>query len=683
MMKRFYISALLTLFMIMVGTQASAHDIEVANSDGVTIYYKWTNNNTELAVSFRGYYFNSYSNEYTGSVVIPSSVTFNGTTYPVTSIGEYAFLNCSYLTSVTIPSSVTSIGYGAFQGCSGMTSVTVNGGNCRYDSRNNCNAIIETATNTLIIGCMNTIIPNTVTSIGDEAFAGCSGLTSVTIPSSITSIGEYAFDDCDGLTSVTIPSSVTSIGNEAFTECDGLTSVTIPSNVTSIGGGAFSDCYGLNEINFNATNCTSMGNSNNSVFYGCLNLVSLSIGDNVQNIPAYAFYGCRGLTSVTIPSSVTSIGNSAFFGCSGLTSVTIPSSVTTIGDKSFYGCSGLTSVTVRMENPVDIEQHTFTNRTNATLYVPYGCKAAYEAADYWKEFKEIVEMTSQNSIITFADANVKALCVGNWDTNGDGELDESEAAAVTDLGAVFQSNSSIKTFNELQYFTGLTSIGNSAFRGCSGLTSVTIPSSVTSIGNFAFSNCSGLTSVNIPPSVKSIGSSAFQDCSGLTSVSIPSSVSRIGYGTFWGCSGLTSVTIPSSVISIGESAFVRCSGLTSVSIPSSVESIGEGAFSSCSGMTSVIIPSSVTSIGENAFSNCWGLTSISVASHNDKYDSRNNCNAIIETETNAMIAGCKNTIIPNTVTSIGSAFYGCSSLTSVNIPSSVTSIGNAAFYNCI
>ena len=609
-MKRFYISALLTLFMIMVGTQASAHDIEVANSDGVTIYYKWTNNNTELAVSFRGYYFNSYSNEYTGSVVIPSSVTFNGTTYPVTSIGEYAFLNCSYLTSVTIPSSVTSIGYGAFQGCSGMTSVTVNGGNCRYDSRNNCNAIIETATNTLIIGCMNTIIPNTVTSIGDEAFAGCSGLTSVTIPSSITSIGEYAFDDCDGLTSVTIPSSVTSIGNEAFTECD-------------------------------------------------------------------------GLTSVTIPSSVTSIGNSAFFGCSGLTSVTIPSSVTTIGDKSFYGCSGLTSVTVRMENPVDIEQHTFTNRTNATLYVPYGCKAAYEAADYWKEFKEIVEMTSQNSIITFADANVKALCVGNWDTNGDGELDESEAAAVTDLGAVFQSNSSIKTFNELQYFTGLTSIGNSAFRGCSGLTSVTIPSSVTSIGNFAFSNCSGLTSVNIPPSVKSIGSSAFQDCSGLTSVSIPSSVSRIGYGTFWGCSGLTSVTIPSSVISIGESAFVRCSGLTSVSIPSSVESIGEGAFSSCSGMTSVIIPSSVTSIGENAFSNCWGLTSISVASHNDKYDSRNNCNAIIETETNAMIAGCKNTIIPNTVTSIGSAFYGCSSLTSVNIPSSVTSIGNAAFYNCI
>ncbi len=227
---------------------------------------------------------------------------------------------------------------------------------------------------------------------------------------------------------------------------------------------------------------------------------------------------------------------------------------------------------------------------------------------------------------------------------------------------------------------GVTNIGRSAFSGCSGLTSVTIPNGVTSIGQSAFYGCSSLTSVTIPNSVTSIGESAFSDCSGLTSVIIPNSVTSIGGYAFKGCSGLTSVTIPNSVTSIGQYAFSGCSGLTSVTIGNSVTSIGSDAFNGCSGLTSVTIPNSVTSIGIRAFSGCSSLTSITMAQGNTKYDSRENCNAIIESASNTLIAGCKTTIIPNSVTSIGDyAFYNCSGLTSITIPNSVTSIGYCAF----
>ena len=207
--------------------------------------------------------------------------------------------------------------------------------------------------------------------------------------------------------------------------------------------------------------------------------------------------------------------------------------------------------------------------------------------------------------------------------------------------------------------------------------------SVTSIGDEAFESCSSLTSVVIPNSVTSIGDEAFYDCSGLTSVEIPNSLTSIGYATFLGCSGLTSVEIPNSVTSIGDRAFRNCSSLTSVVIPNSVTSIGSQTFFGCSSLTSVEIPNSVTSIGSGAFSGCSSLTSIAVAENNQTYDSRNNCNAIIETKTNTLIAGCSETTIPNSVTSIGSlAFSSCSSLTSVVIPNSVTSIGSSAFSRC-
>ena len=221
--------------------------------------------------------------------------------------------------------------------------------------------------------------------------------------------------------------------------------------------------------------------------------------------------------------------------------------------------------------------------------------------------------------------------------------------------------------------SSVTSLGNSCFFKCSGLTSITIPSSVTSLGDFCFYDCRGLTSITIPSSVTSLGGSCFSDCSGLTSITIPSSVTSLGGYCFYGCSGLTSITIPSSVTSLGDYCFSSCRGLTSITIPSSVTSLGNSCFYGCSGLTSITIPSSVTSLGGTCFSGCSGLTSIAIPSSVTSLgdDCFSGC------------SGLTSITILSSVTSLGGyCFYGCSGLTSITIPSSVTYLGGSCFFKC-
>ena len=252
---------------------------------------------------------------------------------------------------MTIPNSVTEIGMLAFSGCSGLTSISVANDNPNFDSRNNCNAIIETKTNSLIVGCKNTIIPNSVTKIGVGAFYGCSSLTKVTIPNSVTEIGESAFAGCS-VTQVNIPKSVTKIGAGAFGSCSGLTSISVANDNPN-----YDSRNNCNAIIETETNTLIAGCKNtiilnsiikigNSAFVGCSDLIQVKIPNSVTEIGADAFARCSGLTQVNIPNSVTKIGDSAFARCSGMTQVNISNSVTKIGDHAFADCSGLTQVNI-------------------------------------------------------------------------------------------------------------------------------------------------------------------------------------------------------------------------------------------------------------------------------------------------------------------------------------------------
>ena len=330
-----------------------------------------------------------------------------------------------------------------------------------------------------------------VNSIGNSAFYGCFGLTSVTIPNSVTSIGDYAFS-YSGLTSVTIPNSVTSIGNYAFDYCSGLTSVTIPNSVTSIGKYAFRNCSVLTSVHISDIaawcNIEFSRTDSNPLYYAhylYLNgeeVKDLVIPNSVTSIGKYAFRNCSGLTSVTIPNSVSSIGDYAFGSCSGLTSVTIGNSVESIGDYAFENCSGLTLVTI--PNSV----------TSIGEGVFFSCSA-------------LTSVTIPNSVTSIGDATFY-YC---------------------------QSLTSVTIGN------GLKSIAPSTFDGCDKLETVIIGNSVTSIGERAFYGCSGLTSVTIPNSVEGIERRAFYNCSGLTSVTIGSGVKTIESESFANCPDLLDV----------------------------------------------------------------------------------------------------------------------------------------------
>ncbi|MBO7134071.1 MAG: leucine-rich repeat domain-containing protein [Bacteroidales bacterium] len=586
------------------------------------------------------------------SLIIPNSVT---------SISDSAFYRCEGLTSVKIPKSVKSVGKGAFGYCDNFTDIIFESDITLSDadlyfvkkgikySVQDKKSVKIMPTKAVRIDTFYEIDPNdednyielqeeyevllcpedsiviihetitagntfTVTSIGDWAFSGCENLTSITIPNSVTSIGEGAFNYC-GLTYITIPKSVTSIGNKTFAECYNLKSVNIPNSVNSI---------------------------KDSAFWGCVELKSITIPQSVKSIGTNAFFWCDSITNITIESdadlsdadlhvikdgikyavvdkesvkvtpdlkyvdykianpyggyskefrlentcpkgetiiiqetitaghtfTVTSIADSAFQGCSYIESVTIPNTVTSIGEKAFSNCERLASITIP-NSVTKIGNDAFSNIYNV----------AYNGTATGSPWGALVANGYTEGYVLYSDKTKTHL------------IKCSTLA------------------KEVTIPNSVTNIGEYAFYGCTGLTSLIITNSVKSIGNYAFGSCRGLTSVTIGNSVTSIGNSVFSNCSKLTSVTIPNSVTSIGESAFIECSSLSTITIPNSVTSIGEYAFAGCGELTSITIPSSVTSIGKYAFYYCSGLTSITIPNSVTNIGDGAFAECEKLDS--------------------------------------------------------------------------
>jgi hypothetical protein len=632
---------LLLILGALLPLMANAYDAEI---DG--IYYNFSGE--EATVTYKD--INSNYNSYSSAVVIPESVIYNGTTYSVTSIGSFAFVECNNLTSITIGSNVTSIGGYAFEFCSGLTSVT---------------------------------IPNSVTSIGDGVFWRCTVLTSVTISNRVTSIGERAFFDCIGLTSITIPNSVTSIGNSAFCDCSSLTSVSIPNSVTSIGDGAFANCIGLTSVNI-PNNVTYIGQQ---AFYGCSGLASINIPNNVTSIGNYVFSGCSSLTSVTIPNSVTGIGKNAFADCSGLTSITIPNSVTNISNYAFGGCSSLTSVTIG-SNVTSIGDQAFSGtKIKKTIWLTNTPPSGYTNASGAINYVSNEQYTSlQNKVvypylssmfevegIMYVPVNPSERTCDVIDCVYDETAAKLNIPSTVSYRGISMNVHDVKPylcynnkFIETLSCENTGNIADYAFCGCTNMTNLSLGEDVSAIGNYAFQNCSSLPSVNIPNAIATLGGYALSGCSSLTDITIPKSVSTIGDYAFQGCTALKdfiiddrenelslgrngrsplftdcpldsvyiggklsyntnsnygyspfyrntalrTVVISDKETEISPNEFYGCTNLQNFTIGDGVKSFGDWAFSGCSSLKSLSFGSQLNSIGKEAFSDCSSVTRI-------------------------------------------------------------------------
>ena len=529
---------------------------------------------------------------------------------------------------------------------------------------------------------------NNLKNIGDKAFAGCTALTEVEIGNHVTEVGEYVFSGCSALEKVVFPGNLRILTRGMFSGCSSLKEVAVPDSVKEIRGSVFYNCSSLKSVSL-GDSVTLVGLS---AFYGCAGIenvyysggladwLAISFFDGVANPlngGAALYLNGAPCTEPVLPEGTVKVGNNVFFGCESLTSVTIPASVTNIGSQAFSGCKNLAEI--RYEGDLTawcgIDGLANVTTRGVSLYIdgePLGSELTIPDSVTSVKYGTFLGCTGLTSVVV--GDNVTSISEGAFSgcsslesitlpfvgNNADGTsaglfgyiFGATEYVGGTTVRQVYNDRESVYCIPSRLRSVTLTggNIPQSAFSGCSMLTSVNMPETLAKIDSYAFSDCTGLASVTIPDSVGSMGSHAFYGCTGLTGVTIGNSVASIGERAFYNCRGLDSVTIPDSVKSIGDCAFQGCTGLNSATIGNSVTSIGWGTFSECTGLASVVVGNSVTDIGSNAFYNCTGLTSVT---------------------------------IPDSVTSIGDyAFSDCTGLTSVAIGNSVKSIGSDAFRNC-
>ena len=613
------------------------------------------------------------SNSYQGTVTIPSTVDYNGRTYKVGAIHDMAFKGCKNMTSIIIPESVTDIANGAFYGCDNLTSIVINQDNPVYDSRDNCNAVIKTGTNTLIAGCKKTSFPSSVKNIGDCAFYG-SNIASVIIPSTIDSIGKWAFLDCTGLMSLTIEEGVASIGNGAFLGCSSLTAIEIPSTVNAILPATFQGCSNLTELKIpnSVSEIEYMAflecNSIETLYWNCdvsprcvtsgayESLKNVVLGDSITIIGSEAFAGCKNLKTIDIPLGVKIIGQDAFYGCSGLKTMTIPYGVEKVGYNTFGACDGI-----------------------ETLYWNSNCNLGNAIRPIKNTLKTIIIGDSVSSLDVSAFVDCKNL-ISVSVAPGNPVFDSRN-----NCNAIIESslNKLLFGFKNTTIPEGVTAIADKAFSYCGAPKDIILPSSLLSIDDYAFLGCDSLASLVIPANVNHIGQSITNGCCALTSLSVDPQ--NAYYDSRSDCNaiiekstgrliaGCNNSTIPEGITTIATYSLSGFSQLKSVSCPSSLRVIEDYAFAGCNGMESVLFSSSMDSIGSYAFAYCYSLLSINIPSGIKTIEPSTffSCDTLMSID------------IPASVEKIGTqAFAYCKSLKSISIPSTVMEIEANAFYGC-